>query len=200
VDRVLSEEVTTQVSYALRGVVDRGTATAARLGVPVAGKTGTTQDNRDAWFVGYLPNGMTAAVWMGYDPVDTDGDGELDTVFMNNVHGRSVTGGSFPAEIWRDFMSQWLDITGAEVGSFPTVGNFPGTILNEELQITTSTLPECGAPAEGGSTTVQCRPTTTTAPISTTTTAPPPTSSPPTSAVTSTSAPPGTTSTLLAPP
>ena len=68
VDQVLSEEVTTQVTYALRGVVDQGTATAARLGVPAAGKTGTTQDNRDAWFVGYLPNGMTASVWMGYDP------------------------------------------------------------------------------------------------------------------------------------
>ena len=100
------EQVTPSVTYALRGVVDRGTATAARLGVPAAGKTGTTQDNRDAWFVGFLPNGMTAAVWMGYEPVDTNADGIVDPRFMSDVHGRSVTGGSFPAEIWHDFMSR----------------------------------------------------------------------------------------------
>jgi penicillin-binding protein 1A len=198
VDQVLSPEVTTQVTYALRGVVDRGTATAARLGVPAAGKTGTTQDNRDAWFVGYLPNGMTASVWMGYDPIDTNGDGQLETVFMNNVHGRAVTGGSFPAEIWHDFMGQWLDVTGAEVGSFPTVGSFPGTILNQDLEITTSTLPECGAAPVEGSTTVACRPTTTTttAPTTTVTTLPPTTGPPPTAPPTTLPA----TTTTLAPP
>ena len=49
--------------------MEGGTGTAADFGKPAAGKTGTTQDNRDAWFVGYTPK-LTAAVWMGYaDPL-----------------------------------------------------------------------------------------------------------------------------------
>jgi penicillin-binding protein 1A len=193
---VLDSAVTAQVTYALRGVVERGTATAARLGVPAAGKTGTTQDNRDAWFVGYLPNGMTAAVWMGYEPI-VNADGSTEPRFMNDVHGRAVTGGSFPAEMWHDFVSRWLDSSGAEVGSFPSVdSSFPGTILNSELTTTTSTLPECGAaPGDATATTARCRPTTTTsAPASTTTSAPASTTttSPPS---TTTTAPPGSTST-----
>jgi penicillin-binding protein 1A len=199
-EQVLDPEVTAQVTYALRGVVDRGTATAARLGVPAAGKTGTTQDNRDAWFVGYLPNGMTAAVWMGYEPI-TNADGSTEPRFMNSVHGRSVTGGSFPAEMWHDFMSRWLDISGADVGSFPSPNSgFPGTILNSELDITTSTLPECGAPEEGSSTTERCRPTTTTAPPTTTsTTAQPVTTTTGPPATTTTTAPPATTTTTAPP-
>ena len=161
-DQVLDPVVDAQVVFALRGVVDRGTATAARLGVPVAGKTGTTQDNRDAWFVGFLPNGMTASVWMGYDARDVDGDGELDTVYMDDVHGRAVTGGSFPAEMWHDFMSRWLELTGVDVGRFPSVESFPGTILGSDLSITTSTLPFCGAaPTDSSATTARCQTTST---------------------------------------
>jgi penicillin-binding protein 1A len=185
-ERVLEEDVTAQLSYALRGVVERGTAQSARLGVPAAGKTGTTQDNLDAWFVGYLPNGMTAAVWMGYDPVEQP-DGTLEPRFMDSVHGRSVTGGSFPAEMWHDFMTDWIDIAGGDVGSFPSVESFPGELLNDELEITTSTLPECGAPPEDAAgTTEACRPTTTVAETTTSSTAP---------ASTSTTAPVNTTTT-----
>jgi penicillin-binding protein 1A len=185
-EQVLDAEVDAQVVFALRGVVDRGTATAARLGVPVAGKTGTTQDNRDAWFIGFLPNGMTASVWMGYDARDIDGDGELDTVYMDDVHGRAVTGGSFPAEIWHDFMTRWLEITGADAGRFPSVSDFPGTILGSDLSTTTSTLPLC--PADTSSTSEPC---------STTSTSSTSTSSTSTSALpaTTTTAPPATTTT-----
>jgi penicillin-binding protein 1A len=196
--QVLSPEVSAQVSFALRGVVDRGTAQAARLGVPVAGKTGTTQDNRDAWFVGYLPNGMTASVWMGYEPIERE-DGTLETRYMDDVHGRSVTGGSFPAEMWQDFMRRWLEITGADPGTFPSVNTFPGSILNSDLSITTSTLAFCGEPPAEGSTTAPCRTTTTVA--ETTTTAPPETTA--TTAApttTSTTAPPGTVPTVVPPP
>jgi penicillin-binding protein 1A len=199
-ERVLDEEVAAQVSYALRGVVERGTATAARLGVPAAGKTGTTQDYRDAWFVGYLPNGMTASVWMGYEP-EEDAEGVLQTIFMGGsgsysrpVHGRQVTGGSFPAEMWHDFMSDWLDATGADAGSFPSVSSFPGELLNDELEITTSTLPECGAPPEDETATTEaCRPTTTVAETTTTSTAPEATTT--TAPVNTTTTPPEETTT-----
>lgn len=78
----------------LTGVVTRGTGTAARIGRPAAGKTGTTQAYRDAWFVGYTPQ-LVCAVWVGYP------DSQVE---MKSVHGRAVTGGSFPAEIWARFM------------------------------------------------------------------------------------------------
>lgn len=82
----------------LRGVITRGTGTAAAIDRPAAGKTGTTQENRDAWFVGYTPQ-LATAVWMGYT---------AGAKAMNNVHGQQVTGGSFPARIWARFMKAAL--------------------------------------------------------------------------------------------
>ncbi|HEY1116578.1 MAG TPA: penicillin-binding transpeptidase domain-containing protein, partial [Acidimicrobiales bacterium] len=90
--RAVSETTAAQVSWALRQVVLGGTGTGANPGFPVAGKTGTTQDYRDAWFVGYTPQ-LTTAVWMGYPDVDEQGQPR----FMRDVRGRDVTGGSFPA-------------------------------------------------------------------------------------------------------
>jgi membrane peptidoglycan carboxypeptidase len=77
----------------LRAVVAHGTGRAAQIddaGVPVAGKTGTSQDFRDAWFVGYTPE-LVAGVWLGND----------DSRPMDNV-----TGGGAPARLWRDFASR----------------------------------------------------------------------------------------------
>jgi penicillin-binding protein 1A len=88
------------VNEALRAVVDHGTGTAARLDRPVAGKTGTTDDNGDAWFAGYTPE-YAAVVWMGYP--------EGSSHRMDRVHGRAVTGGSFPTEIWHRFAREALD-------------------------------------------------------------------------------------------
>ncbi|MGH9276250.1 MAG: transglycosylase domain-containing protein, partial [Acidimicrobiales bacterium] len=129
-DRVLSEQEADLVTYCLRKVVLEGTARSANIGKPVAGKTGTTQDNRDAWFVGYTPK-LTAAVWMGY--VGAPG---AEVRFMDDVHGREVTGGSFPAEIWAKFMraaTQDMD-----TGTFKEPGAFPGRELNPELEVPTS--------------------------------------------------------------
>ncbi len=78
----------------LKGVIKRGTGTAAAIGRPAAGKTGTTQQNRDAWFVGYTPQ-LAAAVWMGYP------EGQKAMV---NIHGRTVYGGLYPARMWAAFM------------------------------------------------------------------------------------------------
>jgi membrane peptidoglycan carboxypeptidase len=64
-DRVLEPEVARTQTSMLTEVVKRGTGTRADIGRPVAGKTGTTDKNTDAWFVGYTPQ-FTAAVWMGY--------------------------------------------------------------------------------------------------------------------------------------
>jgi penicillin-binding protein 1A len=96
--RVLSDGVASVVTRILEDNVRYGTGTRAALSRPVAGKTGTTDEHADAWFVGYTP-GLATAVWMGY----TRGE-----VPMTNVHGISVSGGSFPAEIWRRFMEPAL--------------------------------------------------------------------------------------------
>ncbi|NTW29503.1 MAG: PBP1A family penicillin-binding protein [Coriobacteriia bacterium] len=88
----------------LRGVISKGTGTGAQIGRPAAGKTGTTENNADAWFVGYTPQ-LATAVWMGY--VDSQKP-------MTNVHGKLVTGGSFPATMWAKFMKAALASTPAQ--------------------------------------------------------------------------------------
>ncbi|MFZ5641754.1 MAG: transglycosylase domain-containing protein [Bacillota bacterium] len=85
----------------LQSVVKRGTGTRAALGKrPVAGKTGTTSDYKDAWFAGYTPE-LVGVVWMGQD----------DPVPLREANGRGVTGGSFPAKIWKEVMGKALKDT-----------------------------------------------------------------------------------------
>ncbi|HEX6261481.1 MAG TPA: PBP1A family penicillin-binding protein [Actinomycetota bacterium] len=79
----------------LKGVIERGTGVAAGIGRPAAGKTGTAQQWRDAWFVGYVPQ-LSAAVWVGFP------QGQISMVPPTTRI--RVTGGSFPAQIWRSFM------------------------------------------------------------------------------------------------
>jgi penicillin-binding protein 1A len=83
--------------------VSYGTGTRAGFGRPTAGKTGTTDKHADAWFVGYTPD-LSTAVWMGYQ------GGEIP---MENVHGIAVSGGSFPAEIWRLYMERTIGLRAA---------------------------------------------------------------------------------------
>jgi membrane peptidoglycan carboxypeptidase len=94
-ERRVSAALAWQVNEILRGVVAHGTGTAASIGRPQAGKTGTNQAYRDAWFVGYTPQ-LSVAVWMG-NPRSQES--------MYNVQGQRVTGGSFPARVWHDFMA-----------------------------------------------------------------------------------------------
>ncbi len=149
-----------QVNFILRQVVLGGTGTGANFGIPIAGKTGTTNDNRDAWFVGYTPR-LSTAVWMGYPDNDENGEQRL----MTDVRGRQVTGGSFPAQIWRTFMEA---ATGGESqGTFEPPPPFGGRILNPDLSTTTTTRPLCrGGDSddedEETGTTEPCRTTTTT--------------------------------------
>ncbi|MGV3759167.1 MAG: transglycosylase domain-containing protein, partial [Actinomycetota bacterium] len=93
---VISADTARMVTTALRDVVTSGTATAADFGRPVAAKTGTTNDYADAWLVGYSPQ-LSTAVWVGHP---------TGRVPMRDVNGvRAVTGGSIPAQIWRDVMA-----------------------------------------------------------------------------------------------
>ncbi len=88
-ERVITEQAARQLTFMMSEVINRGTGTRARLSDrPAAGKTGTTQAARDAWFIGFTAD-YVAGVWMGYD---------------DNTPLSGVTGGSLPAEIWRETM------------------------------------------------------------------------------------------------
>ncbi|MBV9213014.1 MAG: transglycosylase domain-containing protein [Actinobacteria bacterium] len=93
--RVIPDSVAYEVTHILEMNVQRGTGKAANYGCPAAGKTGTTDNYNDAWFVGYTPT-MSSAVWVGYPNAQTE---------MRDVHGIEVAGGTFPAQIWHDYMS-----------------------------------------------------------------------------------------------
>ena len=173
--RVLSEEQADLVTYCLQEVVQGGTGTAAAFGKPAAGKTGTTQDNKDAWFVGYTPE-LTAAVWMGYaDPLP---DGTVPTMNAESSVAQSrglsgVTGGSLPAEIWRKFMESAT--AGVDTGSFREPTSFPGRILNEVLAQTTTTeaTSSTSSTTSSSTTSTSVEDTTTTSSTSTTSTTTP---------------------------
>ncbi|MEM7275395.1 MAG: PBP1A family penicillin-binding protein [Actinomycetota bacterium] len=106
--RVLDEAVADNVTDVLVGVIEDGTGTRARLDRPAAGKTGTGQDYRAAWFVGYTPD-YTTAVWMGH------ADRLASLRGINGV--RAVTGGSHPAIAWAEIMA--VAHEGLEPGAFP---------------------------------------------------------------------------------
>ena len=87
-DRVISEPAARYLTYMMAQVINRGTGTRAKLEREAAGKTGTTQAARDAWFIGFTADYVTG-VWMGYD---------------DNKPLSGVTGGGLPADIWREVM------------------------------------------------------------------------------------------------
>ena len=88
VGRVMSAEFAGTMNELLSGVIGHGTGRSAALPRPAAGKTGTTQDYRDAWFIGYTAD-LVAGVWLGNDDYSPT---------------NKVTGGSLPAQTWRQFM------------------------------------------------------------------------------------------------
>ena len=90
---ILDPWATAALTDVLQGVIARGTGTAAQIGRPAAGKTGTTDSQRDVWFVGYVPQ-LSTAIWVGNDDYSPLGSG--------------ATGGTYVAPIWRDFMQRAL--------------------------------------------------------------------------------------------
>jgi penicillin-binding protein 1A len=99
--RVISRDVALGVDAVLQQVVERGTGVAAQLDRPVAGKTGTSQDWRDAWFNGYTPQ-LETTVWVG-NPIPVhnwDGTWSIESMTPDNGYPLNIVGGTFPAEIW----------------------------------------------------------------------------------------------------
>jgi penicillin-binding protein 1A len=95
--QVIEQLVAWTATQILRKVILSGTGTAANFGRPAAGKTGTAQEWRDAWFAGFIPQ-VSAAVWVGFP------QGQIPMVYPR-VRISRVTGGSFPAQIWHAFMT-----------------------------------------------------------------------------------------------
>jgi penicillin-binding protein 1A len=99
-DQVLERNDADLATSALQTVISSGTGTNARILWPAAGKTGTNQEYRDAWFCGYTVQ-IAACVWVGF------AEGQIP---LENIEGYSVVyGGTLPALIWRDFMSVAMD-------------------------------------------------------------------------------------------
>jgi membrane peptidoglycan carboxypeptidase len=107
--RVIEPKIASTVTAMLRGVVTGGTGTAASLpGRPVAGKTGTAQDYKSAFFNGFTPQ-LATSVWVGFTPKPVE--------MRTQNGGRPVYGGTFPAMIFHDYMTAAL--AGAPVENFP---------------------------------------------------------------------------------
>lgn len=125
-ERVADENATYLVTDILRGVVERGTATSVRRAGftrPAAGKTGTSNDNRDSWFVGYVPN-LVAGVWSGFDDNSKTG----------------LTGGNGSAPTWATFMKCAMDYI-PEMEFIPPPGVVSVAIDKQTLRLATDTCP-----------------------------------------------------------
>jgi penicillin-binding protein 1A len=105
-DSLFKDGETYEVTKILQQNMKHGTGQAAQIGCPAAGKTGTTDTFRDAWFAGYTPR-MSTVVWVGYPH---------RSIPMTNVHGIKVAGATFPAQIWHDYMKV---AKGGFCGKFP---------------------------------------------------------------------------------
>jgi membrane peptidoglycan carboxypeptidase len=175
--RILSSEVARTETQMLTGVLESGTARGLDIGRPSAGKTGTTDEKADAWFIGYTPQ-LTTAVWMG-DP--------LARTPMTNVGGISVFGATYPADIWKAFMEAAL--TNVPVVDFiaPNEDLWPNSGSIDEFGRKESSYRRYSSSSSSSSdtattvteTTLPAAPSTTAPPIVAPTTSPPPVTKPP---------------------
>ena len=144
--RVLPPEIAASETSVLETVLEYGTAKAAALGEFAAGKTGTTSNYGDAWFVGWNHK-YTVAVWVGYPnslvPMTTQFD------------GGPVLGGTFPALIWHDFMTSALQVEReraehvASSKAHAALGSQAGTSSSEAAAPLTTTPGQATAPTTG---------------------------------------------------
>jgi penicillin-binding protein 1A len=95
--KVFTDGVTYEATKILERNMIEGTGQQAQIGCPAAGKTGTTDEHSDGWFVGFTPH-LASAVWVGYP--------EATVHMYTEYHGGPVAGGTFPAEIWGDYTEQ----------------------------------------------------------------------------------------------
>ena len=136
-ERVFPDGVAYEVTQILQDNVSSGTGTSAGTGCgDQAGKTGTTDDFNDAMFMGYTPV-LATGVWVGYPDALRS---------MSSVHGIAVAGGTFPAQIWHDFMSVALD---GRCESFPEPEN-PVEWIPFHGQYTSTSGSSCSTADIGG--------------------------------------------------
>jgi penicillin-binding protein 1A len=131
----------------LSQVITSGTGTAAQIGEFAAGKTGTTENYGDAWFVGFNKE-LTVAVWVGYP--------DKLKPMLTEFHGSPVAGGTFPAEIWHDFMTSWIKLRDARTAA--REGKDPSEITTPQTAPTTApttTTPAQTTPTETATTPAQ---------------------------------------------
>jgi penicillin-binding protein 1A len=130
-EQVIAQVHADTMNMVLKNAVENGTGNAARLyGREVAGKTGTTSDYTDARFVGYTTN-LVTSVWMGYD------NPKKKLVDVRGLAG--VSGGSLPAQIWREYMD--LATRGRPNDQFPRPAELGGVVLNPTTTAPPTTVP-----------------------------------------------------------
>jgi penicillin-binding protein 1A len=137
-EQVVDEEIAHKVTELMVGNVTEGIAKDASLGErPVAGKTGTSENFFDAWFVGYVPQ-MVTGIWMGYGEGGATLEYTLD--YARKLNG--LSGGITPAEVWKTYMEDAM--------SGQPVENFKGVEMPEEpVETTAPTAGQTGAPPAG---------------------------------------------------
>ncbi|MEU9166946.1 transglycosylase domain-containing protein [Streptomyces sp. NPDC048420] len=137
-EQAFEKKVADNVTDVLKTVVDKGTGTNAQLtGREVAGKTGTTDGNKSAWFVGYTPQLSTSITMFRMD--DNESNKNRTFLEMYGTGGQEkIHGASFPSEIWHDYMEQALK--GQRSIDFPTPEPI-GEIVNEEPSPTPTPTP-----------------------------------------------------------
>jgi membrane peptidoglycan carboxypeptidase len=192
--RVLTTSQAAQLTYVLQQVVNDGTGgAAADVGSPIAGKTGTTDNSANAWFIGYTPK-ITTAVWMGFP----QGSVPMDNLTVDGIHYTSIEGGDTPALLWHSYMKSAITAEPDLAGTFPTVWNFTGRNLSPPDPDTLG-FPE----GMGGTTTTEAPattvPDTTTSTVPDTTTTSTPDTTTTTVPDTTTTSTPDTTTTTEAP-
>ena len=164
--QVLATNDADLVTTALQAVVTGGTGTAAYIGRPVAGKTGTAQEYVDAWFCGYTPQVVTC-VWVGYP------EGEIP---MTSVEGVSpVYGGTIPAAIWQDFMTVAMEGQPMEPFAVPS---YEGHTIGPETPVPSPTPSPSPSPSESPSPSPEPSPTDSPTPTPTDTPSPTPSPTP----------------------
>jgi penicillin-binding protein 1A len=108
--KAFEDGVTYEATKILEDNVAGGTGTHAQIGCPQGGKTGTTDHNIDAWFVGFTPR-MATAVWVGFP-----GNAQISMNGMYRPTGGNIDGGTYPADIWGEYMKKAV---GKFCGDFP---------------------------------------------------------------------------------
>ncbi|MFC3573463.1 transglycosylase domain-containing protein [Streptomyces yaanensis] len=162
-EQAFTSNVADNVTDVLKTVVEKGTGTNARLpGREVAGKTGTTDGNKSAWFVGYTPQLSTAISMFRMD--DNEKNKSRTFLEMYGTGGQEeIHGASFPAQIWHDYMAQALEGQGVE--KFPTpepIGEIVNAVPSPSVTPTpTETVTESPSPTPTPSVTPTPTPTDT---------------------------------------